>query len=195
MTQVPTRERLLDAAGDLFYKHGFQAVGLDQILDTVGITKTAFYKHFASKDDLIVAILDHRDQREMEEWMAYIRIRGRDDARRQLEALFELLDDWFKNPEFRGCLFLNALTEFPSENDPINRAARKHGEHLAAAVMELASHAGAAEPGALTEQLMLLVTGAIASRHRGGDLDAAKTAEAMAKVLISSACGPAARRR
>lgn len=194
MTQVPTRERLLDAAGDLFYKHGFQAVGLDQILETVGITKTAFYKHFASKDDLIVAILDQRDQREMEEWMAYIRIMGRDDARRQLEALFELLDDWFKNPEFRGCLFLNALTEFPSENDPINRAARKHGEHLAAAVMELATLAGAAEPGVLTEQIMMLVTGAIASRHRVGDLGAAKTAEAMAKVLITSQCGRGTRR-
>ncbi|MBX3362919.1 MAG: TetR/AcrR family transcriptional regulator [Phycisphaeraceae bacterium] len=194
MTQVPTRERLLDSAGDLFYKHGFQAVGLDQILETVGITKTAFYKHFASKDDLIVAILDQRDQREMEEWMAYIRIRGRDDARRQLEALFELLDDWFQKPEFRGCLFLNALTEFPSENDPINRAARKHGEHLAAAVMELAKLAGAAEPGALTEQIMLLVTGAIASRHRACDFGAAKTAEAMAKVLITSQCGRAARR-
>ncbi len=194
MTQVPTRERLLDAAGDLFYRHGFQAVGLDQILDTVGITKTAFYKHFASKDDLIVALLDQRDQREMEEWMSYIRIRGRDDARRQLEALFELLDDWFKNPEFRGCLFLNALTEFPSENDPINHAARKHGEHLAAAVMELAKLAGAAEPAVLTEQIMLIVTGAIAARHRVGDLGAAKTAEAMAKVLITSQCGRAARR-
>ena len=187
-----TREKLLDVAADLFYTQGFQSVGIDQIYGQVGITKTAFYKHFESKDDLIIAVLNRRDQRELEEWGNYIRIRGRDDSRRQLSAFFELLEEWFSKPDFRGCFFLNALTEFPNENDPINRAARAHGEHLASMMLRFAAAAGADDPAALTQQLMLLITGAISSRHRTGDLGAAKTATRVAHVLIETHCGRAA---
>ncbi|QOI99283.1 MAG: TetR/AcrR family transcriptional regulator [Phycisphaeraceae bacterium] len=192
MTAATTRERLLGVAGDLFYEHGFQAVGIDQVLDRVGITKTAFYKHFESKDDLIVAVLQSRDTQDLNEWLAFVRFKGAQDARRQLAAFFDLLDEWFRKPEFRGCLFLNALTEFPSENDPINKAARAHGDHLARAVTQLAGTAGARDPDALAAQIMLLITGAIASRHRAGDHDAAKTAGGVARVLIDAACADAA---
>ncbi|MGD9690037.1 MAG: TetR/AcrR family transcriptional regulator [Phycisphaerales bacterium] len=190
MSASTTRDRLIDVAADLFYAHGFQAVGLDQILEEVGITKTAFYKHFESKDELIVAVLGQRDQRELDEWMTYVRARGRAGAREQLGALFELLDEWFSQPQFRGCLFLNALTEFPSERDPINQAARKHGEHLARAIHELAQRAGAKDAEALTGQIMLLITGAIAARHRGGELGSARTAGGVARILIDVGCAP-----
>lgn len=188
MAQAPTRQRLIDTAGELFYEKGFQAVGLSEIIDKVGITKTAFYKHFDSKDDLIIAILDNRDARELEEWTSYVRIRGRDSARAQILAFFDLLDEWFRQPDFRGCLFLNALTEFPASNDPINRAARAHGEHLAGAILQLARAAGASDPVSLTSQIMLLITGAIASRHRAGDMHAAETASRVARVLVDNAC-------
>lgn len=192
---LPTRQRLIETAAELFYAQGFQAVGLDAILDAVGITKTAFYKHFESKDALILAVLDHRDRVEVNEWVGFIRARGTGDARASLHALFDLLDEWFSKPAFNGCLFLNALTEFPNESDPINQSARRHGEHIAAAIMALARAAGAKDPEALTEQLMLLVTGAIASRHRGHDLAAAKTAARVALVLVRDACEPAPAQR
>lgn len=188
---LPTRQRLIETAAEMFYAQGFQAVGLDAILDAVGITKTAFYKHFESKDDLIIAVLDHRDRVEVDEWVGFIRSHGAGDARASLGAIFSLLDEWFSKPEFNGCLFLNALTEFPNEGDPINRSARRHGEHIAGAILALARSAGARDPEALTEQLMLLVTGAIASRHRGHDLAAAKTAARVAQVLVNEACNPA----
>ncbi|MBS0188245.1 MAG: TetR/AcrR family transcriptional regulator [Planctomycetes bacterium] len=184
-----TKDRLIDVSGDLFYARGFQAVGLDQILEQVGITKTAFYKHFESKDELIIAVLARRDRQELDDWIKWIRIRGSDDARNQLQAFLELLDEWFSKPEFRGCLFMNALTEFPNENDPINRAARGHGEHLAAAIQELAAAAGARQPALLANQLMLLITGAISARHQAGDLGSARTASEMARVLIGAQCG------
>jgi AcrR family transcriptional regulator len=190
MTHTDTRQRLLEVAADRFYQGGFQAVGIDEILDVVGINKTAFYKHFESKDHLIVGVLDHRDQREMDEWMDFIRIRGRGNARIQLDALFEMLDEWFSKPDFRGCLFLNALTEFPTETDPIKQAARRHGMHLAASIEKLCEAAGATDPRGLTGQIMLLVTGAIAARHRAGERDAARLAGKMASVLIDAACAP-----
>jgi AcrR family transcriptional regulator len=168
-----TRDRLIAAAGDLFYQTGFQAVGLDQIIAAVGITKTSFYKHFASKDDLIIAILDRRDRADIAEAVAYMRERGGADPRGQILALFDLLEAWFQRPDFRGCFFMNAATEFASRNDPIHRAAAAHGDHLAAEILLRAQAAGLTEAASVTKQLMLLVSGAIAARHAGGLTDAA----------------------
>ena len=85
--QVSTRDRLIDAAAMLFYEHGFHAIGLDRILEEVGVTKTTFYNHFASKDDLIVAVLVDRDQRDMRALDEALRARG-GDARSRILAVF-----------------------------------------------------------------------------------------------------------
>jgi AcrR family transcriptional regulator len=183
-----TRERLIEIGAGLFYQHGFQAVGLDRILSEVGITKTAFYKHFESKDDLIVAVLEARDQRDMTEWTAYFRHRGGDDPKRQLLAVFDLLDDWFGRPDFRGCMFLNAATEFPSPSDPIHQTAAAHGERLQQHLLTLAEAAGARDAEGLARQVMLLITGAISARHANGDTNAAATARATAEVLVDRHC-------
>lgn len=189
-----TRERLISTGADLFYQHGFQAVGLDRILDSVGITKTAFYTHFESKDDLIVAVLEHRDRMDMSEWTAFFTERGGDDPRRRLLAIFDLLDDWFGKPDFRGCLFMNAATEFPSPNDPIHRAANTHSENLRRKLVAMATEAGASDPESLSGQLILLVTGAIAARHAAGDPNAAATAKATAELLVDRFCTPQERK-
>lgn len=182
---MSTRERLIETAGDLFYQRGFQAVGLDQILDEVGITKTAFYKHFESKDALIIAVLNTRDEREVREWREYLDRRAAvASPAEQLLAMFDLLDEWFSQKDFRGCLFLNATTEFPSPNDPIHQAASKHGEHLAMDVRARVERAGVMDAEGLTRLLMMLVAGAITDRHSGGKLDAARTARAAAEMLI-----------
>src|SRR5262245_13360775 len=93
-----TRQRLLETAGDLFYAHGFQAVGLDRVLSEVGITKTAFYKHFESKDALVVCVLHHRDGQDIAEMLEFMLIRGGSDPRARLLALFDLLGEWFATP-------------------------------------------------------------------------------------------------
>lgn len=186
-----TRERLINTAADLFYAGGFQAVGLDQILAAVGITKTAFYKHFESKDDLIIAVLDHRDRADIAEAVQYMRAAGGRDPRRQILALFEQLGEWFQSPGFRGCLFMNAATEFASPKDPIHRAAAAHGEHIAAELLLRVQAAGIAEPELVTKQLMLLFAGAIAARHAGGVADAADTARLAAEALLRGPTAPA----
>jgi AcrR family transcriptional regulator len=183
---MSTRDKLVEAAGDLFYERGFQAVGLDQVLERVGITKTAFYKHFDSKDALIVAVLEERDGRDVRELLAYVTQHGADPKARIL-AMFDFLGDWFREPGFRGCLFLNASTEFPNPNDPINRAATLHGTHMAAVVRGLLVQAGVRDPDGLTRQLMLLVGGAIQSRHMRVDLEAAGVARDAAAALLGVA--------
>jgi AcrR family transcriptional regulator len=179
-----TRDRLLQRALELFHAHGFREVGLDRILNDVGVTKTTFYKYFESKDALIVQVLRERDAAETREWIRTIRRIGGEDARAQLLAFFDLLEEWFQKPDFRGCLFLNAGAEFPLANDPVHQAASEHGKHLFEELLGLATLAGAKDPESLAKQLLLLITGAIISRHAGGDNDAAATARQAADLLL-----------
>ncbi|MGE3110016.1 MAG: TetR/AcrR family transcriptional regulator [Phycisphaerales bacterium] len=179
-----TRERIIDVAGNLFYHHGFQAVGLDQILDGVGISKTALYKHFESKDDIILAVLETRDRRDIADAIDFMRTHGSNDPRRQVVALFDQLEEWFSQDGFRGCLFMNAATEFPSPHDPINQAAQKHGRHLAQQIHQRLVEAGIDDPDALTQQCMVLLTGAIVSRHTQRITSAAASAKRAVEVIL-----------
>src|SRR4029079_14445377 len=100
-------------------------------IEDVGVTKTTFYNHFESKDELILAVLDARDEREISTWLATMRARGGDDPRAQLRTLFDILDEWFATEAYRGCMFLNAAAQFPAPGDPIHQAAGRHGARLA----------------------------------------------------------------
>jgi AcrR family transcriptional regulator len=185
-TPRTTRDRLIETAGDLFYTTGFQAVGLDRILTAVGITKTAFYKHFESKDDLILAVMDRRDRRDIIDAIAHMRRHGGTDPRAQILAFFDQLAEWFAQPDFRGCFFMNAATEFASPNDPIHRAAAAHGQHIATEMLLRVQAAGLPDPERVTKQLMVVISGAIAARHAGNVVDAAVTARLTAQSLLSA---------
>ncbi len=186
---MSTRERFIELAADLFYAQGFHAVGLDNILSAVGVTKTTFYNHFTSKDDLIIAVLNHRDAIEAEELARDIHTRAGDDPREQLLALFDVLHDWFRSPTFNGCMFLNAAVAFPAPNDPIHRAASTHALTMHAHIHAIAHAAGAADPDALASQLLLLISGAIASTHVSGE-PAGHTARAIAQSVIEHHLAP-----
>jgi len=117
------RERLVTAAIELFYRHGFGAVGVDRIIAEAGVTKTTFYKHFEGKDDLMVAAVQRRDEWESQAWGRAIRKIAGDDPRAQLLAMLDVMDLWFNNPDFHGCMFTNAAAEFPNPHDPVHKAA------------------------------------------------------------------------
>ena len=188
-----TRDKLITAANRLFYEHGFHATGLDQIIDEVGVSKTAFYKHFESKDDLAIAVLQERDKQETAEWIGIMKDRGRGDPCAEIMALFDLLEEWLDRPDFKGCMFLKAASEYPSPSDPVHQAAMVHGQNLFRELELRATRGGAADPKALASQLMLVLTGAILARHETGKPDRARSARAAAAMLVAAHTGGGAR--
>src|SRR5690606_38656546 len=121
------------------------AVGLDQILARVGVTKTTFYNHFESKDALACDALELRAQYELKALTRDIRERAGGDPRQALIEFFNLLDDWFNDERFEGCLFINAAAEFPAPHDPVHQAAARYKVQAESMLEELAREAGAAD--------------------------------------------------
>lgn len=179
-----TRQRLLDKAFDLFTHHGFHGVGLDRILHEVGVTKTTFYNHFECKDDLILEVIHARDEFEMNLLRDKLRQHGGRTARGQLEALFDVLDEWFNSEEFRGCIFITAAAEFSSPTDPAHVASAAHKRAVCEFLCDLAINAGADAPEELAEQLALLMEGAITVRHVTNNLQAARLAKSTAELVL-----------
>lgn len=181
------RARLVHAAIELFYSHGFQAVGVDQIIAAAGITKTTFYKHFESKDELVVAAIRQRDEWEMQAWMAAVTKMAGQDPRKQLLAFFDVLDIWFNAPDFRGCQFINAAAEFPNPHDPVHAVAAEHKRKTRDCFRDLAAAAGAAEPEEFADRYTALVEGTLVLRQVHGRDDAAKVIKPAVAALLAEA--------
>lgn len=179
-----TREKLVEVAIDRFYVQGFHAVGLDQILAEVGVTKTTFYNHFESKDDLIIEALERREHWETKAFLDRAMQLGGGDPKATLVAMFDVLDEWFNHPDFHGCLFLNACIEYPASNDPVHRVGAKHYEIAVEQIRTLAAQAGAADPVLLADQLVVLFQGTLTHRHVASDNLAAEKARKVAEALV-----------
>lgn len=184
--EIPARGRgrLVATAVELFYRHGFNAVGIDWVIDEAGVTKTTFYKHFQGKTDLMVAAVELRDVWETNAWRKAARELAGDDPRAQLSALFDVLDVWFNDASFGGCMFLNVASEFPNPHDPVHRAAAKHKLGNRAMVRDLAAQAGAADPDAFADGFMIAFEGALVLRQVYGRNDAARCARPMVERMI-----------
>lgn len=180
-----TKQRLIEAAFELFARHGFHAIGLDRLLADVGVTKTTFYNHFQSKDDLVIEVIKHRDHWEFNLLKERLRKHGGPRPADQLRCVFEVLDEWFTDPEFQGCIFITAAAEFPSPNDPAHQAAAVHLATVRDHLRDLAYAADAEDPVELAHQLLLLMEGAIIMRHITGDPNAAYLARATAEPLLA----------
>ncbi len=178
------RDRLLNKAIDLFYRHGFNAVGLDRIIEETGVTKTTFYNHFETKDDLMVAAVRQRDEWERDAWARAVKQVAGDDPRGQLLAFFDVLQVWFNDPTFGGCLFINAAAEFPNKNDPVHQAAAEHKKRTRDQFRDLAKVSGAKDPESFADLFALLIEGTLIMRHVHHRNDAAKMARAVAEQLV-----------
>jgi len=184
MAIVTTRDRLIDASIDLFYRHGFHAVGIDRIIAEVGVTKTTFYNHFESKEELVIEAIRRRDAWEFEEWMNDIEALAGDDPREKLLAAFDVLDRWFNDEAYQGCLFLNAAVEFPSPHDPAHQAAAEHKQRVFRVIRDLARQVGLARPDDFTHQDLIIVEGAMVKRQVSFDNTSAKAAKCIAEMLL-----------
>jgi AcrR family transcriptional regulator len=180
------RERLVAAAIELFYRHGFGAVGVDQVIASAGVTKTTFYKHFEGKDDLMVAAVQRRDEWESQAWDRAIRKIAGDDPIRQLLAIWDVMDLWFNDPDYRGCIFMNAAAEFPNPHDPVHQAAAEYKRRLRDHFRDVARSAGAEKSSAETfaDCYAALVEGALILRQTQSRNDAARVIRPGAEQLI-----------
>ena len=116
------RERILDTAYDLFSRHGTRAVGVDRIIAECGIAKMTLYRNFPSKDDLILAFLERREERWTRAWLqAEAQRRGSTPAERLL-AIFDTFADWFSQEDFEGCSFINVMIEITEPDSPVRVA-------------------------------------------------------------------------
>jgi AcrR family transcriptional regulator len=179
--QVTTRQHILDIAGDLFFRKGYRAVGVDTIVQEAGIAKMTLYRYFPSKDALIVAYLEQVNQLFWDWFDAAIEpFEG--EPRRQLGAVFAALEELVRSPQCYGCAFLVAASEFPELDSPGHRVALAHKQTV---------RAGAPKPAVLANQLALLMDGAFAAvRVFGAGNPGAGIVDA-ATTLIEAQLGPA----
>jgi AcrR family transcriptional regulator len=179
------RDELVQKALQTFYRNGFQATGMDMLAAETGISKTSMYKHFRTKDDLILAVLRLRDE-QFRNWL-FRRLEDlADTPRGQLIALFDALGEWFKEPGFCGCMFIKASSEYQDASHPIYRQVADHKIMLGNHLRDLAEKAGASQALALSRQLLLLKEGAIVAAHLGISDAPAQDAKVAAIALISA---------
>lgn len=181
-----TRDKLIKTAFELFGRNGFHGIGLDQIIDTVGVSKQTFYNHFECKDDLVLAVLEHRHVVELHTFGELMVKHGGPSPREKLCGLFNALQAWMEAPEWKGCIFMTAAAEFPLHTEPAHQLAARHTREIVDQLQYLATLAGAKNPRTLAEQLSLLMDGAIAYRHATGEPGTIEIAKRLAKPLLAA---------
>src|SRR5262245_58592233 len=119
------RQRIVETADRLFYRDGIRAVGVDRIIAEAGVAKMTLYSHFPSKDDLILAVLEHREQTVLGFFPSAMERHAR-TAENPLQAFFAALKEWFESPDFRGCAFVNATVELADASHAGSEFVREH---------------------------------------------------------------------
>jgi AcrR family transcriptional regulator len=178
------RDRVLRAAGGLFYEHGFHAVGIDLIIERAGVAKATLYRHFPSKDDLIAACLDDANTR-FWQWFdgAVDPTAAPVDA---LAGLFDAVGALASSPACLGCTFQATAAEFPETEHVGHATALAHKQSVRARLGELAADTGASDPNALADALLLLMDGAFAAARMYRRSSPAAQVAAAARVLINA---------
>jgi len=186
--EKPTRQRLIEAALRRFYRDGFRNVGVDQVFADVGISKSAFYKHFECKDDLMLAALEMQNGWIQETFRAMIRERGGPTAIGQLQAVLDVVEHIIESDDYQGCIFVNESMEFPLPHEPAHVAASENKKAIENIVLALAKDAGADDPHALARELCLIMEGAYVTRQVTGNKDTVNIARGVARLVIASRC-------
>jgi AcrR family transcriptional regulator len=181
--QSRPRERLVDAAYDLFSKDGVNQVGVDKILAKSGCAKASLYSNFKTKVELAIAFLDRREAVWTRGWLeSEIKSRATNPEARLL-AIFDVFDGWFRTKKFEGCSFINVLLESKVDS-PVRQAAAVHLAKIRAMVRSLAEEANLREPEKFAQAWHMLMKGSIVSAGEG-NRNAAREAKCAARLVLS----------
>jgi AcrR family transcriptional regulator len=176
------RERLLNTAYELFSRRGIRGVGVEEVIERAGVAKATLYRHFPSKDDLVLAFLERREQRWTHDLVEAEARRHDASPEDRLLAIFDVFHERFHGEDFDAYLFFNALLEFGAEH-PAGRASVRHVENIKSTVRRLADEAGLRDTETFARSWHILMKGSIIAAAEG-DLDAAQRAKAMGRSLI-----------
>jgi AcrR family transcriptional regulator len=177
------RRRILDTAYELFSRRGVRSVGVDEVIERAAVAKATLYRHFRTKDDLVVAFLEEREQMWTRDFVeAEARRRGSTPEERLL-AIFDVFDEWFRGESFDACSFINVLLEMGAGHRA-GQACIAHLENIRTVVRTLAEEAGLRDSESFARSWHILMKGSIISAAEG-DADAARRAQALARLLIA----------
>ncbi|MDT7724570.1 MAG: hypothetical protein QOI21_1146 [Actinomycetota bacterium] len=177
------RERAIQAAYELFSRDGTRAVGIEAVIAKANIAKMTLYRNFPSKDGLILAFLDRREQLWTQDWLLTETSRMADSPQGRLLACFDLFGQWFRSSDFEGCAFIRVLLENNDNASDVRRASVRSLANMRIYLTDLAAAAGIADPDSFARQWHILMKGSIISRQEG-DLQAAARAKEMGELLL-----------
>src|SRR5712691_11873287 len=183
--RASARERLLDAASELFYEEGVQSVGVDRVIERAGVAKATLYSVFGNKDGLVRANLTAHEEGIRERMTRGLAARYK-TPRERLLGVFEVQGLRFTETGFRGCAFARASAE-AAEGSSVDEVGEHHRTWLRSLFVDLAKDAGARNPEQLAQQLMLLYDGAAISAWMDRDPSAARAAHSVAVALVDAA--------
>lgn len=180
---LSARERLIETSYELFTHRGICDVGVDEVVAKAGVAKATLYRHFPSKDDLVLAFMDRRAEVWTSEVIDRVPRQRAKDPKGQLLALFDVLDEWFHNrSDYEACSFVKVLFEVGAEGR-IGKACIGHLDKIRDVLRERAEEAGLRDSKDLAWSLNILVKGSIVCAAEG-DLDSARRAKPVAAWLI-----------
>ena len=187
MTTPTKRDEIVRTAYEVFYKHGFHATGVERLLADTGISKRTLYKHFRSKEDLIVAAIAHYQDTLFGALPGELRRLAGDDPTGQLLGIFDLRREAFERGDFTGCFAINAKVEFEGKHGGVETACVRFSRDLEALMRELCEQAGYSDPTQIARQLTLLLEGTIIYAQIHRDASVAVTARDTAATILAAA--------
>jgi AcrR family transcriptional regulator len=179
-----THQRLIDAAAELFLKDGINATGIVAVAEHAGVSKMTLYAHFSSKDELIVAYLDQRN----EAWNLAVDacLAAIAQPAGKLLGLFDLYREWLLKGNSRGCAYVNCAAEFPERDHPVRLAVARHKQSVRDHLSGLANAAGLVNPELVAQRLFLLLEGAFVTGALENDDGVFEVARQLAAELIQA---------
>ena len=184
------RDHLVETATELFSRNGFQATGIDAVLEASGVAKKTLYNHFRSKDELIIASLQKRSADFLEEARAEIaRLSEQqtgDPRTARVLALFDFLNESVRSENFAGCMFINASAEYPRRDDPVHVVCASHKKLLTQFIEELLGELRLDNSHEVARQIMLLLDGAVVTAHTTCDRSGIALAKETTRQLLES---------
>ena len=180
------RDILVRKTMEVLYRDGFRATGMDKLVRETGVSKMTIYKHFRTKEDLILAALRLRDEEFRNNFFRSVEKNAKTPKERLL-AIFRTVENWINGSDFQSCMFIKAASEFQNPRHPIHMASAEHKQALLDYFTDLARQAGAKEPRRLARQLLMLMEGETVTAFMLGKDRIAEDAKKAAKVLIDQA--------